>query len=282
MQLRVLLSMVKLEHALFSLPFAYLGAILGTKGMPTNHHLFWLSVAMLGAHSAGMAFNRLVDHQFDALNPRTQDRALPQGRVSRRAVYWFLVFNLGIFVTAAGFLNRLCLILSPVAILALLLYSYTKRFTYLCHFWLGFVLALAPVGGWLGVIGTLQLPPILLGLAICLWVAGFDIIYQSADVAFDARIGLFSIPRCFGICPSKRLVLCLHVLAVILFLLVGVTAQLGVWYYLGLLLVLGIFIIEAKMILKETRGSFLPAFDLNLVVSLVLLAFTIVDLYMAA
>jgi 4-hydroxybenzoate polyprenyltransferase len=281
LRLRVLLRMIKVEHTLFSLPFAYLGAILGAKGAPPSDKLLWISLAMLGAHSAGMAVNRLVDLEFDALNPRTQDRALPCQLVTSHDVYWFVFFSLALFFVASACLNRICLMLSPIAAFALVFYSYTKRFTYLCHFWLGFVLALAPVGGWLGVTGRFNLPPFLLGLGICLWVAGFDVIYQSADVSFDARMGLYSIPRCFGIRPSMKLVLLLHLFAVVFFFLVGYTALLGVWYYVGLLVVLAVFVIEAKIILGGVLEEFMEAFDMNLVVSSVLLASALLDLFIS-
>jgi 4-hydroxybenzoate polyprenyltransferase len=198
-QLRVVLEMVKFEHTLFALPFAFLGMLLAAGGLPPWRTIGWIVVAMVGARSAAMGFNRLVDRRLDAANPRTAGRALPAGQLTPAFVAGFVVASLALLVLAAWRLNPLALLLSPVAIAVLLLYSYTKRFTSLCHLVLGLALAGAPLGAWIAVRGDVTATPLLLAAAVLLWVAGFDVLYALQDVDFDRRAGLFSIPARLGV-----------------------------------------------------------------------------------
>jgi 4-hydroxybenzoate polyprenyltransferase len=198
--LKTTLEMIKIEHTLFALPFAFLGAVLAARGLPAWHQIFWIVVAMVGARSAAMAFNRLVDREFDAANPRTKMRAIPAGLLSANFVALFTVVSALVFFLAAYMLNRLTLILAPVALASVLLYSYTKRFTALSHLVLGWCLSIAPTGAWIAVRGAIDSPtPLLLSLAVMLWTAGFDVIYACQDHAYDVKANLHSLPQKFGI-----------------------------------------------------------------------------------
>src|SRR6266540_724366 len=203
--LKITLEMIKIEHTLFALPFAFLGAVLAARGLPAWDRILWIVVAMIGARSAAMAFNRLVDREFDTANPRTKMRAIPAGLLSARFVAAFTV--------ASSMLNRLTLILSPVALASVLLYSYTKRFTSLSHLVLGWCLSIAPTGAWIAVRGAIDSPaPLLLSLAVMLWTAGFDIIYACQDRDFDAQAGLHSIPQRLGLARALWISRGLHAL----------------------------------------------------------------------
>lgn len=210
--LKTTLEMIKIEHTLFALPFAFLGAVLAARGLPTLQQVLWITVAMVGARSAAMAFNRLADREIDAANPRTQTRALPMGLLSARFVSLFTVASAAIFFLAAFKLNRLTLLLSPIALASVLAYSYTKRFTAASHLVLGWCLAIAPTGAWIAVRGAIDSPvPLLLSLAVMLWTAGFDIIYACQDYEFDVHAGLHSIPQRLGIAQALWIARALHV-----------------------------------------------------------------------
>ena len=197
-RLATVLEMIKFEHTVFALPFAFLGMILAARGWPAWGTVGWIVVAMVGARSAAMAFNRLADRRIDAENPRTADRALPAGEISPAFVAVFVVVSLAVLLVAAWRLNPLALKLAPVAIVVLLGYSYTKRFTSLAHLVLGLALAGAPMGAWIAVRGSVEATPLLLGAAVLLWVAGFDILYALQDRDFDRERGLHSIPAALG------------------------------------------------------------------------------------
>ena len=209
--LKITLEMIKIEHTLFALPFALLGAVLAARGLPEGRVLFWILIAMVGARSAAMAFNRLVDRQFDAANPRTATRAIPAGLLSVQFVALFTLVSAALFFLAAAMLNKLTLLLSPIALGSVLFYSYTKRFSALCHLVLGWCLSIAPAGAWIAVRGTLDSPvPWLLSLAVMLWTAGFDILYACQDRDFDVRQGLHSIPQTLGIVRALWVSRALH------------------------------------------------------------------------
>lgn len=195
----VTLEMIKFEHSIFALPFALTGAMLAVKGLPTWRQIVWLIVAMVGARSAAMAFNRIADLKYDALNPRTQMRALPRGELSVRFTAAFTAVSCALLVVGAWQLNPLALKLSPLAIGLLLGYSYTKRFTSISHLVLGLCLGASPIAAWIALRGDVSVAVLLLGAAVTLWVAGFDIIYACQDVEFDHSLGLHSIPKRYGI-----------------------------------------------------------------------------------
>jgi len=209
--LRVTLEMIKIEHTLFALPFALLGAMLAARGIPPLTTIAWIVVAMIGARSAAMAFNRLADRHIDAANPRTRMRALPAGLLSPGFVALFTLASASLFVFAAYHLNHLAFVLSPLALISVLVYSYTKRFTLLSHFVLGWCLAIAPTGAWIAVRGAIDAPiPLLLSAAVLLWTAGFDILYACQDHEFDITSGLHSIPQRFGIANALVVARLLH------------------------------------------------------------------------
>ena len=232
--LRTVLEMIKFEHTLFALPFAFMGMMLAANGWPRWGTVGWIVVAMVGARSAAMGFNRLVDRGFDAGNPRTADRALPAGLVTPRFVQLFVAASCALLVVAAWRLNPLALKLSPLALLILLGYSYTKRFTSWSHVALGLALAGAPLGAWIAVRGDITRAPLVLAGAVLCWVAGFDVLYALQDVEFDRRIGLQSIPVRFGVVGSLWISGLLHLgMMALLFLLPRVYPGLGLFYWIG-------------------------------------------------
>jgi 4-hydroxybenzoate polyprenyltransferase len=232
--LRVVLEMIKFEHTLFALPFAFLGMVLAAGGWPSWPTVGWITVAMVGARSAAMGWNRLVDRQIDAANPRTAGRALPAGLVTPGMVSLFIVASSALLVLAAWRLNPLALALSPVALAILFLYSYTKRFTWASHLVLGLSLAGAPLGAWIAVRGDVTAVPLLLAGAVLLWVGGFDILYALQDVDFDRGSGLYSIPARFGVVGALWISGILHVLVLVLLALLPLLVPaLGAVYWLG-------------------------------------------------
>jgi 4-hydroxybenzoate polyprenyltransferase len=225
--------MVKLSHSVFALPFALASAVLAGGGAMPPRTLAWIVVAMVGARSAAMGFNRLADQAIDARNPRTAGRELPRGVLSRSSVWAFVVLSSAALVLAAAMLNPLCLALSPVALAIVFAYSYTKRFTSLAHVVLGLALAIAPVGAWLAVRGRFDATPVVLGLAVLCWVAGFDTIYSCQDAEFDREAGLHSLPARFGIARALTLARVFHALAVVLLFAVFALEPLHALYLAG-------------------------------------------------
>jgi 4-hydroxybenzoate polyprenyltransferase len=210
--IRTTLEMIKIEHTLFALPFAFLGAVLAAGGIPRPWQLLWIIVAMVGARSTAMAFNRIADRNQDARNPRTKMRAIPSGALSVSFVLVFTIVSAAVFLLAAAMLNRLTLILSPIALISIVLYSYTKRWTLLSHLVLGWCLAIAPTGAWIAVRGAIDSPtPLLLSLVVMLWTAGFDVLYACQDYDFDRHEGLHSIPARFGIARALWMSRALHI-----------------------------------------------------------------------
>jgi 4-hydroxybenzoate polyprenyltransferase len=234
-RLRTVLEMIKFEHTVFALPFALLGMVLAARGLPSWRTLAWIVVAMVGARSAAMAFNRLVDRHIDARNPRTAGRALPAGQLTPAFVAGFVAASVALFLVAAWQLNPLALRLAPVALGVLLLYSYTKRFTAWCHLVLGLALAGAPLGAWIAVRGDVTATPVVLAGAVLLWVAGFDILYALQDLDFDRASGLHSIPARLGVRGSLAVSALLHLgtLALLAALPGTYPPGLGIAYWAG-------------------------------------------------
>ena len=278
-KLKIILEMIKFEHTVFALPFAVMSAFIAADGLPSLAKIGWILVAMVGARSCAMAFNRLADADIDAKNPRTAMRAIPAGLITKGAVWCFTIISAGLLVFAAWRLNPLAFALSPVALFVVMGYSYTKRFTALSHFWLGLALSISPVGAWIAVQGSFALPPIILCLVVLLWTAGFDIIYACQDVNFDRKHGLRSIPAKIGIKWSLWLSSALHVIAVLLLIGIPFLVELGLFYYIGVGIVVLIFIYE-HAIVKPTDLSRvnLAFFTLNGMISLVLMALSIADI----
>jgi 4-hydroxybenzoate polyprenyltransferase len=241
--------MVKLSHTLFALPFALAGAALAAASGPVGlWPLLWIVVALFGARNAAMGFNRLADQSHDAANPRTRDRELPAGRLSRAAVWSFTLLLSALFVLASFQLHPTCGWLSPLALLIVFGYSYTKRFTWLSHLFLGLALSLAPVGSWLALRGSLSPAACLLGAAVLLWVAGFDVIYSCQDVDFDRRQGLYSLPARFGIPGALRVARALHAGALAALAGVGLVVELHPVYWVGWLAIAGLIVWEHHLV----------------------------------
>jgi len=240
--------MIKFEHSAFALPFALTGALLARRGWPTWRELAWLVVAMVGARSAAMSFNRLADLQLDALNPRTRTRALPAGHLSPGFAAGFTAASCALLLVAAFELNPLALKLSPLAVVVILGYSYTKRFTWLSHFVLGACLGASPVAAWIALRGDLKAGVMIMAAAVTLWVAGFDIIYACQDVEFDRHHGLESIPCRFGVPAALYTSAVLHVIMLALFVVVARMEKLGWVAGLGLLLIAFLLLYEHALV----------------------------------
>jgi 4-hydroxybenzoate polyprenyltransferase len=263
-------EMIKFEHTVFALPFALSGLILAAPGLPSASVFFWTVLAFAGARAAAMTLNRLIDSKIDALNPRTADRAIPAGRISSSMAIVATLIAFSVMIIAAFQLPRLCLYLSPIAVVWLSFYSFTKRFTWLCHIVLGIALGGAALGGWVAAGGLLDQPaPWFLAFAVATWVAGFDIIYALQDVDFDRKQKLHSIPARFGVANGLLISTCLHVLTIASLTAVGFTLGLGICYWCGVLLVACMLTYEHSLI-KPTDLSKINAafFTVNGVVSI--------------
>jgi 4-hydroxybenzoate polyprenyltransferase len=273
------LEMVKIEHTIFALPFALLGAFLAARGIPSWPKIGYICLAMVGARSAAMAFNRLVDLPFDARNPRTAGRALPKGLLSTAFVAAFVIVASAVFVLAASRLNRLAFGLSPVALGIILLYSYTKRFTWCSHLFLGISLACAPIGAWIAVRGELSAPPLILGFAVALWTAGFDVIYACQDIEFDRGEPLYSIPKRFGTAASLWLSALLHGVMIGLLVFLFRAQRLGPLSMIGLALVAALLAYEHSLVRPSDLSRVNTAFfAVNGWISMLLFVMTSLDL----
>jgi 4-hydroxybenzoate polyprenyltransferase len=278
-------DLVMFSHSLFALPFGLIGMLLAANGLPSARVFFWIIVALVGARNAANAINRLIDAKFDAWNPRTTDRHMPRGLVSAREVLALSIIGFGLLLLAAWQLNPLCLKLAPLAVLLLVLYSYTKRFTWACHLVLGFCCGIAPTASWLAVTGKFALPPMLLSAAVMCWVAGFDIIYATQDTEFDRKTGLYAVPAKFGIPMALKIAKALHLAVLFFLLLVPVFsappyAVPGVFYYLGIAVVAGLLFWEHLIVrpddLKQVTTA---AYTVNQIIGVALLVFTIIDVF---
>lgn len=276
-RLRITLEMIKIEHTLFALPFAFLGAMLAGYRMPAQplsfwlSKLFWIILAMVGARSAAMAFNRIADRKIDAANPRTAGRALPAGLLDLRFAILFTVCSAALFLLAASQLNRLTLLLAPVALASVLLYSYMKRVTAWSHLVLGWCLGIAPSGAWIAIQGSLSVEPALLSFSVMLWTAGFDIIYACQDYEFDQGAGLHSVPQKFGIQKALDIARGLHALMFVLLVVFVIEAELE-WVSLTGVLITGGLLVYQHSIVKANDLSRLNAafFTTNAFVSVIL------------
>ncbi len=247
--------MIKFEHTIFALPFAYLGMLMGGRGWPpaqsgwpTWGQLFWITVAMGAARTAAMSFNRYIDRQMDARNPRTARRDIPAGRIRANAVLFYGLASLAVLLLAAWMLNPLAFMLAPPAMLFLVGYNYAKRFTWLCHWILGATDGLGAAGGWIAVAGSIDPPAWVLWFAVTVWIAGFDLIYACQDVDFDRVHGVYSYPARFGIAASLRMARAMHVLTVVALGTTGLMMGLGWPYWLGVLTVAGLLIYEHSLV----------------------------------
>lgn len=274
-KIAILLEMIKFEHTVFALPFAFMGAFLSARGVPDWATFGWIILAMVGARTCAMGFNRIVDRKFDELNPRTATRALPAKTVKLSEAWTMVVLAAGLFFFACYSLNQLTLILSPFALALTLFYSLTKRFTWLCHVVLGVALAFSPLGGWVAVSGSLENFPFVLSAGVLFWVAGFDTVYACLDADFDAEIGLFSLPSKFGRKNAFRIAVIFHIIAFALFVLTGVTSGLNYFYYIGILFTGGALFYQHIVVNpKDLSRIQLSFFTLNGLISLTLFVAT--------
>jgi 4-hydroxybenzoate polyprenyltransferase len=272
--IRTTLEMIKIEHTLFALPFAFLGAVLAAGGVPTARQIFWITLAMVGARSTAMAFNRIVDRDYDALNPRTRMRAIPTGALSVGFVWAFTIVSASLFFIAAAMLNRLTLILSPVALGSILLYSYTKRWTMLSHLILGWSLSIAPAAAWVAVRGALDSPvPWLLSLVVMLWTAGFDVLYACQDYEFDRQTGLHSIPEKFGITRALWISRLFHAQSFSALVALYFVTGLGPLALVGVILTGALMVYQHTLVRADDLSRLNAAFfTTNAFVSLILFA----------
>jgi 4-hydroxybenzoate polyprenyltransferase len=259
-RLLVVLRMIQFHHSVFALPFALTAMLAAARGWPRLSTVVWIVVACVAARSMAMAYNRLTDRALDARNPRTAGRALPSGLVSAGFTWGFVGVSATAFVLASAMLNGLCLALSPVALLVLLGYSHTKRFTQGSHYVLGGALGLAPLGAWIAVRGSLEGLPLLLALGVLLWTAGFDMIYSCLDVAVDRREGLHSLPARVGVARALRVARAAHVLSVVCFALFLAETGLGVWAWVGLAASAALLVVEHRQVGPRDLSRVGPAF----------------------
>ena len=281
-KLRTYLEMIRFAHTVFALPFAFMGVVLAAGGIPPGRTLWWVLMAMVGARSGAMGTNRIADRYLDSLNPRTRDRALPQGRIALGEAVAFVVVSFAVFLFSAWMLNPLCFALAPLAILIVCGYSYTKRFTAGSHLVLGLSLALAPIGAWVAVRGEIAVPALVLGLGVLFWVAGFDILYAFQDVDFDRRTGLFSIPARLGTAQGLIIAGIFHGLTVCCLTLLIPLLRLGPIYWLGLLCAAILLLYEHRLVHRHGLARLDTAFfNVNGVLSIGMLLATVGDLVLS-
>jgi 4-hydroxybenzoate polyprenyltransferase len=275
---RLYYRLVKFEHTIFALPFAYVGAFLAVSGVPSAHDLLWITLAMVGARSLAMALNRLIDARIDAANPRTAMRELPSGALTAAAVVVFCAASLALYLVAVWQLDPLVRWLSPVPVIAFVVYPYLKRFTWLCHLWLGAVDGLAPVGAWAAIKGTLPWQAWALGAAVAAWVAGFDLFYALFDVDVDREQGLHSWATRFGERGAFAGARTLHLATIALLIAAGVGLHVGLLYWIGVGCVAGLLGYEHTLVrpgdLRRLDAAF---FTMNGVISVAFFAFVLAD-----
>ena len=277
-RIRIILEMIKFEHTIFALPFAFTGALLALGGLPTGQQAFWIVMAMVGARSAAMGFNRWADRHIDAENPRTRTRALPAGLVTSGQVLLFIAVSAAVLVLAAYMLNPLAFALSPVALAIVFLYSYTKRFTFLSHAVLGLAISGAPLGAWIAVTGRIELPALVLALAVLFWLLGFDILYALQDLEFDRQKGLHSIPQRFGVRTSLRIARSAHALTMAGLTSLYVLLPVGMFYVIGVLIALGLIVYEHTLVKEGDLSKLdLAFFNMNGWISVTIFGFTLLD-----
>ena len=277
-RVRVFLEMIKFPHTIFALPFAFTGALLAARGLPTLSQTGWIVCAMVGARTAAMGLNRVIDAEIDGRNPRTSGRAIPAGLLGRNAVLAFIALSVILLLFAAKMLNPLCLYLSPVALGFLLLYSYCKRFTALAHVVLGICLSGAPLGAWIAIRGEAGVPAFLLALAVLFWVAGFDILYALQDLDFDRQSGLHSIPAKLGVAGSLWTARAFHLASCGFLAALYLVMQLGPFFLAGLMATCGMLLYEHLLLrggnLERLDAAF---FNMNGYISVTLFLATLFD-----
>jgi 4-hydroxybenzoate polyprenyltransferase len=272
------LRMIKFSHSIFALPFAFTAALIAAEGIPGPWQIFWITIAMVGGRSGAMGMNRIVDREIDAINPRTENREIPRGAIKTWESLLFTVIAFTLLVLAAYKLNPLCLKLSPLVLMVLATYSYTKRFTWLCHIVLGIALALAPLGAWIAIKGTFNPEILPLCFGVMFWVAGFDTFYGLQDMDFDKKQGLYSIPSIFGINASFWIARAFHLITIILLLSLAPLFDLGSFYLFGILIAAGLMLYEHSIIKPSDLSKLNMAFfNMNGYISVTVFVFTLLN-----
>jgi len=271
----VYLNMIKIEHSIFALPFAFAGALLAQGGIPTFEKIFWITVAMVTARASAFGFNRIIDRKIDAMNPRTANREIPSGKIKLWEAFLFTVICLVVFVYSAWMLNSLCFKLSPLAIAILFIYSYTKRFTWACHFVLGIALALAPLGAWIAIKGNFDWDIIPMVFTVIFWLAGFDTLYALWDIEFDKKYGIYSIPRIYGVKKAINFARFFHFIAWSFLVLTGIVFKLNIFYWIGMFIVAYLFIHEHRVVRPDDISKLnIAFFNMNGYISVAVFIFT--------
>jgi 4-hydroxybenzoate polyprenyltransferase len=275
---RLFASLVKVEHTVFALPFAYIGAFLAVDGVPSAHDLFWVTVAMVGARSLAMALNRLIDAGIDARNPRTAGRELPRGALRPWHVVLFSLASLFVFLAAVYQLSPIVRWLWPIPVAAFVVYPYLKRIHWVSHFWLGAVDGLAPVGAWAAVTNELPWQAWALGAAVAFWVAGFDLFYALFDLEIDRAQGLHSFPARFGVRAAFRAARLCHLATVVALVVAGLGLSVGALYWLGVVAAAVLLLYEHSLVSPSDRTRLdMAFFTMNGVISLTVFAFVLAD-----
>ncbi|NMO96970.1 UbiA-like polyprenyltransferase [Paenibacillus lemnae] len=279
----VYLEMIKVEHTLFALPFAVMGALMGSAvvfgALPSWAEIAWIFLAMFGARSAAFGLNRLADQYIDARNPRTAKRAIPAGLLKPGEVIIFVILSFIVFFWAAAELDPFAFRLLPIAVFFLVIYSYTKRFTWLCHVVLGLTTSLAPLGGWVAVTGQMDWKAIVFYIALAFWTAGFDVVYACQDEDFDRKEGLHSIPSRFGLHKALWFARGFHILTAVGFIVLWLVTPLGLWYLAGAMIACGILFYQHYILSPKDMSRLQTAFfTMNSTLSIILFVFTCIDL----
>ncbi|MDF2713441.1 MAG: 4-hydroxybenzoate octaprenyltransferase [Paenibacillus sp.] len=282
-KVKIFLEMIKFEHTIFALPFAFMGALLGSvvrfDALPSWAQIGWIIVAMVGARSAAMGLNRLIDKAIDKKNPRTANRAIPAGLLSSLEVLLFIVVSFVLLFWATANLSPLAMKLLPLAVFMTVIYSYTKRFTWACHIILGLTIALAPLGGWVAITGSIDWTAVVLYLSVAFWTAGFDVIYACQDADYDRKEGLHSIPSRFGIARALWLARLFHVVTAVGLMSLFLMTNLSWWYLAGLVVSYVIMFYEHYIVSPSDLSKLNTAFfTMNGVLSVVVFSFTFLDL----
>lgn len=274
------LDNIAFSHSIFALPFAYMGAFLAAGGLPAGDALLWITVAMVGARSAALALNNLIDLKYDRLHPRFTARPMVTGAVKPWEAALMIAVSLGVFVFAAYQLHPLTRVLWPLAVVPFAVYPYMKRFSWTCHFVLGVALAGAPVGAWIAIRGDLAAPVAVLAAAVGIWIAAFDVIYGCQDVVFDKAHGLYSLPVRFGVANALRLARLLHAVSVAAFAATGWLYGLGPWYYAGVALAAAVLVYQHSIVAADDLSRVTQVYFMrNGLVGITIFLFTVVSLF---
>ncbi|HEX9078297.1 MAG TPA: 4-hydroxybenzoate octaprenyltransferase [Desulfuromonadaceae bacterium] len=277
-RVKIFLEMIKFEHTVFALPFAFTGAVLAAHGIPSLYRIFWIVMAMVGARTAAMGLNRLIDAEIDGENPRTRNRAIPAGLLGKGTVSLFVLLAALLMVYAAYRLNTLCLYLSPPILFFLVLYSYCKRFTALSHIVLGICISFAPLGAWIAIRGTIDPPALLLAAGVVFWLAGFDTLYALQDLEYDRARGLHSIPVRLGVSGSLWAARIFHLIMLVLLTALQAVLGLGVFYMVGVAIT-SVLIFYEHWLLRhgDLRKLDVAFFNMNSYISITVFVFTLID-----